>query len=128
MTTVEKSIVSGVTVLTINGDLTTGVGDVDLHREIDSLSDDEARAVVIDCSGIERADASGIGALVRAKANITGIGGRVVLSGVQEISDEVLEIARLIGVFDCYDNVDDAVASFPSQKSELGLEHLSREP
>ena len=57
-------------------------------------------------------DSSGLGELIRCKASANNAGATIKLLHVEDKVQEVLEMTRLIGVFDNYNEETDALASY----------------
>jgi anti-anti-sigma factor len=57
-------------------------------------------------------DSSGLGELVRCKASANAAGATIKLLHVRDKVQQVLEMTRLIGVFEDFDDEIDAIASF----------------
>ena len=57
-------------------------------------------------------DSSGLGELVRTRASAMSVDATIKLLHVEDKVQEVLEMTRLIGVFDTYDDEIDALGSF----------------
>ncbi len=102
----------GVHIVDLEGKLTIGEGDVQLREEIKDLLDDGAKKILINMKGVKMMDSSGLGELVRTRASATAAEATIKLLHVEDKVHEVLEMTRLIGVFETYDDEIDAVASF----------------
>ncbi len=102
----------GVTFLDLNGKLMIGAGDVVLREAIQKALDSGARKLVINLQGVKMMDSSGLGELVRSKATAARAGASIKLLHVEDKVQEILEMTRLIGVFDTFDEEVDAITSF----------------
>ncbi len=102
----------GVTIVGLEGKLTIGEGDVQLREEIKDLLDDGVKKILINLKGVKMMDSSGLGELVRTRASATEAEAVIKLLHVEDKVQEVLEMTRLIGVFETYDDEIDAIASF----------------
>lgn len=102
----------GVHVIELDGKLTIGDGDVQLRRAVKKALDDGHRKILINLKKVKTMDSSGLGELVRCRASAVGEGATIKLLHVEDKVEEVLEMTRLIGVFETYDDEIDAVASF----------------
>ena len=96
-------------VVTVTGDLDL-VTAPQLTDEAMALVDGGANHVVIDVSGLDFCDSSGLSAFARI-ANRIQPGGRLALVGPQPIVRRVLEVSGLIEVFLVVDSVDAALAA-----------------
>ena len=110
--TTSRDREEGVTIVELVGKLTIGEGDVQLREEIKDLLDDGVKKILINMQGVKMMDSSGLGELVRTRASASSAGATIKLLHVEDKVQEVLEMTRLIGVFETYDDPIDAVASF----------------
>ena len=110
--TTRKDFDEGVTIVALEGKLTIGEGDVQLREAIKELLDDGVKKILINLKGVRMMDSSGLGELVRVRASATSAEAAVKLLHVEDKVAEVLEMTRLIGVFETFDDEIDALASF----------------
>jgi anti-sigma B factor antagonist len=101
-----------VTILDLEGKLTIGEGDVQLREEIKDLLTDGVKKILINMGGVKVMDSSGLGELVRTRESARQAGATIKLLHVEDKVQEVLEMTRLIGVFESFNDEIDAVASF----------------
>ena len=101
-----------VTIVELDGKLTIGEGDVQLRNEIKDLLAAGKKRILIDLKRVKSMDSSGLGELVRVRASAINAGAQVKLLHVEDKVHEVLEMTRLIGVFETYDDEIDALGSF----------------
>lgn len=101
-----------VTIVDLDGKLTIGDGDVQLRDEVQDLLNDGIKRILINLKGVKAMDSSGLGELVRVRANAKNAEAAVKLLHVEDKVQEVLEMTRLIGVFETFDDEIDALASF----------------
>jgi anti-sigma B factor antagonist len=102
----------GVTVLSPQGKITIGVGDVALRDAIHQALDSGASQLVVNLAGVSTIDSSGVGELVSAYTRVGSRGGRLKLATLPAKVQDVLTITQLIQVFEVYDTEAEAVASF----------------
>ena len=102
----------GVSVVELDGKLTIGTGDVALREAIIDLLKDGAKKILVNLQKVRTMDSSGLGELVRSKATASSQGATIKLLHVEDKVHEVLEMTRLIGVFETFDDEIDAIASF----------------
>ncbi len=101
-----------VTILDLDGRLTIGTGDVQLRVAIVELLETGVQKILLNLRKVRSMDSSGLGELVRAKATSGKAGATIKLLHVEDKVEQVLEMTRLIGVFETFDDEIDAVASF----------------
>jgi anti-anti-sigma factor len=99
----------GVWVLEASGELDYADGEA-FRRQIDRVVTEMPSACIVDLSGIEYLDSSGLGLLLRLYREYTGSGGRLVLVA-SAVVDGILEITRLDELFATADDLGAALAS-----------------
>jgi len=70
------------------------------------------RRIVIDCSDLQFVDSSGLGALVSGYTTLTGQQGQLKLLNLTKKVHDLLQITKLLTVFEVYDNENTALKSF----------------
>ena len=101
-----------VTILDLSGRLTIGTGDVQLREAIVDLLERGVKKILLNLKRVKAMDSSGLGELVRSKATCGNAGATIKLLHVEDKVHQVLEMTRLIGVFETFNDEIDAVASF----------------
>lgn len=109
---IDRRYEEGVAILDLNGKLVIGEGDVKLREEVVDLLQKGERKILLNLKGVKTMDSSGLGELIRCKASAGSVDSVIKLVHVEDKVEEVLEMTRLIGVFDNFDNEIDAIASF----------------
>jgi anti-sigma B factor antagonist len=103
---------SQVQVLQLKGQLRLGDAVDDLQRTInESLAEGDTR-FVINLSEVPMIDSSGIGVLVRFLTSAKRRGGNVKLVNLSSFAQKTLRVVGVLGLFDVYEDDDQAVASF----------------
>lgn len=102
----------GVVILSLEGKLTIGEGDVKLREEVRDALDDGAKKILLNLKNVRTMDSSGLGELIRCNVTSQNKQAVIRLVHVEDKVQEVLEMTRLIGVFDTFENEIDAIASF----------------
>jgi anti-sigma B factor antagonist len=83
--------------LSLAGDLDYGECST-FRMSIDRILKSEPRAAVVDLSGVEYLDSSGLGLLLSMSKEYATVGGRLVLV-TNETVDNILSLTRLNGIF-----------------------------
>ena len=109
---IETRREEGVLILDLDGKLTIGDGDVVLREELRDHLDRGEKKLLLNLDGVKTMDSSGLGELVRCKASAGQAEATIKLLHVQDKVQQVLEMTRLIGVFEDFDDEIDAIASF----------------
>lgn len=98
--------------LTLKGDLDYGECSA-FRMSIDRILKDSPSAAVVDLSGLEYLDSSGLGLLLSLSKEYGAQGGRLVLV-TNETVDNILSLTRLNGIFS-------TTATMPEALAVLGL-------
>jgi anti-sigma B factor antagonist len=108
-----------VTVLDLKGRVRVGGGTVALHRSIRTLIQEEKLLVLLNLSGVTYIDSSGLGELMASHVTLLRKGGEIKLLQLTESLRELMNITRLIDVFDVYDSEAEALTSFAGHATEV---------
>ena len=71
-----------------------------------------SRQIVLDLAGVTHIDSGGLGTLVALHTSARKSGGEIKLANLSNHPKEVLQITRLVTIFEIFDRVEDATASF----------------
>lgn len=104
--------VDGIEILSLQGKITIGSGDVQLRDLIAQCLNDGKTNILLDMSGVSTIDSSGIGELVGSFTTVTNRGGRLKLLHLPGKVTDLLQVTQLITVFEVHDDEAAAVASF----------------
>jgi len=110
--TIKEKIVGTVAVISPKGDLVSESQTTPLKEKIHSLTSDKIKNVVLDLGGVEFINSSGLGTLISALTRVRTAGGDLRLARLGERVENLFVITKLVQVFDSYETVDRAVASF----------------
>jgi anti-sigma B factor antagonist len=109
---IDKRVQGGVTILDVEGKITIGKGDVALREAVQQALAEGATKLLIDLADVTMIDSSGVGELVSAFTTVTNRGGKLKLLNLPPKVNDILQITQLITVFEVFDNVNEAVASY----------------
>ena len=109
MTTRE---VDGVTVVAMDGRIVLGEESNALREKVKSLVAEGKKKIVLNMDNITFIDSAGLGTLVAAHHSAKGQGSALKLCHLGTKFQEVLQITKLMTIFDVYDTEAEAVASF----------------
>jgi len=109
---VKEKIIGDVAVLSISGKLMGGGETQEIHAVVKSLIADSIKKVVIDLSKVKWLNSQGLGVLMGSYTSMRNAGGHLRIAGATEKVNSLLMITQLITIFDNYETVDRAVASF----------------
>ena len=106
---VESRQANGSTVVDI-------VGDIDLYNSpeirkvlLEAIKQKNAQRVVVNLTGVKYIDSSGVASLVEGLKVSRTVNVKFVLFGLSHAAKEVLELSRLIKVFEVYENEEAAL-------------------
>lgn len=100
-----------VAVVNCSGRIVFGEEAAELREKIKGLLG-ETRQIVLDLGGVTYIDSGGLGTLVGLYSSARASGGEIKLANLTQRVRDLLQITKLMTVFDCYDTVDAATAAF----------------
>jgi anti-sigma B factor antagonist len=103
---------NGVVILEPKGKIMGGPDAGAVRERLHQLIDDGKKKVVVDLSGVSWMNSSGLGILIGGLTTMRNNGGDLKLSNTTEKVHNLLMVTKLISIFEAYDTVDDAVASY----------------
>ena len=103
-----------VVVLALAGELMGGDESKDFHDVVFKLIQDGAVDVVVDMSGVNWMNSSGLGMLMAGMTTLRGSGGDLRLAGVSDRVRRPIEVTKLDRVLKIFGSVEEAVNSFAS--------------
>lgn len=104
--------VDGVTILDMSGRITLGEGSVQLRDAVRDLLSKGRKQILLDLGEVNYIDSSGIGELVSALTAARNQGGDLRLLHLTKKVHDLLQITKLVTVFDIKDDEAEAIASF----------------
>jgi anti-sigma B factor antagonist len=117
--------VDGASVVTLDGRIVMGAEGNALCERLKSLISEGKKRIVLNMNHIEYVDSSGLGTLVSAHLNAKNHGASLKLSNLGRKFQEVLELTKLVAVFDVCNTEASAVASFSKLTDEAAAEKPS---
>ncbi len=113
---IKEKIENDIAILTMKGDLLGEPDTTTVRDKIYSLVSDEVKKVVIDLGSVNYMNSSGLGSLISALTTMRNSGGELRLARVGAKVLNLFVITQLVKVFDTYETVDRALASFKAKK------------
>ena len=98
-----------VTVVDIGGRITLGEGSALLRKTIRELLDEGRTKIVLNLADVNYIDSSGVASLVESLKASRDVGSRLILFGLSPIAHEVLQLSRLLKIFEIYDTEEKAL-------------------
>jgi len=109
-----SSEVDGVSVLRLDGRIVLGEESNSLRERLKSLVAEGKKKIVLNMAKVTYIDSAGLGTLVAAHVSAKTQGASVRLCHLGQNFHEVLQMTKLLTVFDVYDTEAAAVSSFQS--------------
>ncbi|HKS65701.1 MAG TPA: STAS domain-containing protein [Candidatus Acidoferrales bacterium] len=104
--------VNGITVLDIEGRIVLGEESNSFRERVKGLLAAGKRKIVLNMSNVSYIDSAGLGTLVATFHSARSQGATLKLANLGSKFREVLQVTKLMTVFDTYDNEAAAVQSF----------------
>ena len=101
-----------VLIVDLSGTLSLGEGSAALRAAIRDYIDKGNLKILVNMSGVDHLDSSGIGELVAGYTAVKRKGGELKLMKLSKAVDNALLITRLFTVFDIHSDEADAISSF----------------
>jgi len=109
--TIQERIVSDVAIVRITGRVTLTEGTPEVDDALQRLVQQGHVRIVLDLEGVPYIDSTALGSLLRTHATVSRRGGAMKLLNVKGHVRELLELTRLLNVFEAFDSEADAIAS-----------------
>ena len=104
--------VKGVTVIELDGNVMGGPDATALNDYLHKLIAEEKTRVVVDLNTVSFINSSGLGMLIGGLTTMRRSGGELKLARASKKIESLLEMTKLLNVFELHKNVNDAVAAF----------------
>lgn len=107
----------GVEIVEPKGKFLGGADTGELDEKLYALLGRGVKEVVIDLGSTDWMNSSGIAILIHHYKKFHDSGGSLRLANLTKNIEKILVIAKLTSVFDTYDSLDEAIASFKKAKA-----------
>jgi anti-sigma B factor antagonist len=108
---IDSRQVDGVTVVSCTGRIVFGDEANTLREELKrTLS--SSRQIVLNLAGVSYIDSGGLGTLVGVYSSARSAGADIKLTGLGQRIRDVLQITKLVTVFEVYDNEQQAIGAY----------------
>jgi anti-sigma B factor antagonist len=104
--------VSGVTVVDLDGRIVLGEESNSFRERVKGLLASNHKKIVLNMANVTYIDSAGLGTLVATFHSARSQGGTLKLCNLGQKFREVLQVTKLLTVFDVYDNEAAAIQSF----------------
>jgi anti-sigma B factor antagonist len=109
---IEMRTVGDVRILDCSGKITLGEGTMTVRNTVRDILKDNGKKIILNLANVNYIDSSGIGELVSTYTTVTNNGGQLKLLSLTKKINELLQITKLLTVFQVFDNESAAVSSF----------------
>jgi anti-sigma B factor antagonist len=109
---IDTRTVGDVHVLDCSGKITLGEGTMAIRNTVREILKNGGKKIVLNLHDVNYIDSSGIGELVSSYTTVTNQGGKLVLLNLTHKIHELLQITKLLTVFQVYDSEQAALAGF----------------
>lgn len=110
--TANTRVVGGVTIVDVSGRIVLGEGSPGVRDLVRELISEGIRKILLNLRNVDYIDSSGLGELVCAFTSMRSQGGELKLLNVTRRVRSLLQITKLISVFEITDDEAASLASF----------------
>ena len=104
--------VDGVTIVDLNGRIVLGEATTALREALQNLVSQGQKKILLNLADVSYIDSSGLGALVSGYTTLSGQEGQLKLLNLTKKVQDLLQITKLLTVFEVYSDEATAVRSF----------------
>ena len=109
---IEMRTIGDIRILDCSGKITLGEGTMAVRNTVRDILKDNGKKIILNLADVNYIDSSGIGELVSTYTTVTNNGGQLKLLSLTKKIHELLQITKLLTVFQVFDSESAAVASF----------------
>jgi anti-sigma B factor antagonist len=109
---ISDRIQDGIVVIALEGKVMGGPDATMFHGKLHEYVNSGNKKVVIDLAKVEWMSSVGLGMLISALTTMKNNEGQMKLVNVTESIKSLLTITRLVTIFETFDSLDEAVATF----------------
>jgi anti-sigma B factor antagonist len=104
--------IKDIVVIDIDGKVVLGDGDVEIKQTVDDLLQKGNKKILLNLAKVPYLDSAGLGEIIRCFTSLRKSGGHFKLLSPNQRIIDLLNITKLLNVFDCYDSESSAIKSF----------------
>jgi anti-sigma B factor antagonist len=109
---IVKRTVGDIVILDCSGKITLGEGTMTVRNAVRDILKENGKKIILNLADVNYIDSSGIGELVSTYTTVTNNGGQFKLLSLTKKIHELLQITKLLTVFQVFENEQAALASF----------------
>ena len=110
--TINTRDVTGVMVVDLTGRLTLGEATGKLRSTIHDLVDSGKQKILLNLKKLDYMDSAGLGEMVGAYTTVTNKGGQLKMLNVQGKALDLMQVTRMMTLFEFFDDETEATKSF----------------
>ena len=103
-------------ILDLSGRVILGEALVDLRDSIREALAGDQKNILLNLAEVSYIDSSGLGQLIGSYATVTNRGGQMKLLNLQKRVNDLMQITKLLTVFETYTNEEAALSSFTKKE------------
>ena len=104
------------TILDMSGRLSLGEALAELRDSIREALAGDQKNILLNLAEVSHIDSSGLGQLIGSYATVTERGGQLKLLNLQKRVNDLMQVTKLLTVFETYTNEEAALRSFGKKK------------
>jgi anti-sigma B factor antagonist len=104
------------TILDMSGRLSLGEALAELRDSIREALASDQKNILLNLAEVSHIDSSGLGQLIGSYATVTERGGQMKLLNLQKRVNDLMQVTKLLTVFETYTNEEAALRSFGKKK------------
>ena len=109
---IAKRTVDDIQILDCKGKITLGEGTMAVRNTVRDIITENGKKIILNLGDVNYIDSSGIGELVSTYTTVTNAGGQLKLLNLTKKIHELLQITKLLTVFQVFEDEKAAIASF----------------
>jgi len=109
---IETRTIGDVRILDCSGKITLGEGTMAVRNTVRDILKSDGKKIILNLADVNYIDSSGIGELVSTYTTVTNNGGQLKLLNLTKKIRELLQITKLLTVFQVFNDEQAAISSF----------------
>lgn len=118
---ISERQVGGVAILDLDGKITLGETNRQLHEALRRLVADGKQNIVLNLAKVTSIDSSGLGEIVAGFSTVAARGGALKLINLPERVVDLMTITKLYTVFDIYDSEEEGIQGFETPLTDKAV-------
>jgi anti-sigma B factor antagonist len=104
--------IGDVIIIDVEGKILLGEGDIEIKQAVDDFLKQGHKKILLNLARVPHLDSAGLGEIIRCFTALRKNGGDFKLLSPNNRIMDLLNITKLLNVFDCFDNESSAITSF----------------